>query len=79
MDVAPLFLVIQYLILCTYEYIYSFGLKISPFLQHLQFYAEISVAESWMDEKMPILNSSDYGKDEDSVQVRQTYYKRHSM
>lgn len=54
-------------------------LKISPFLQHLQFYAEISVAESWMDEKMPILNSSDYGKDEDSVQVRKTYYKRHTV
>lgn len=35
----------------------------------LQFYAEISVAESWMDEKMPILNSTEYGKDEDSVQV----------
>lgn len=35
----------------------------------LQFYAEISVAESWMDEKMPILNSTEYGKDEDGVQV----------
>lgn len=35
----------------------------------LQFYAEISVAESWMDEKMPILNGTEYGKDEDSVQV----------
>lgn len=34
-----------------------------------QFYAEISVAESWMDEKMPILSSTEYGKDEDGVQV----------
>lgn len=34
-----------------------------------QFYAEISVAESWMDEKMPILSSAEYGKDEDGVQV----------
>nr|XP_022333961.1 spectrin alpha chain, non-erythrocytic 1-like isoform X4 [Crassostrea virginica] len=44
-------------------------LKLQASLESQTFYAEISVAESWMDEKMPILNSSDYGKDEDSVQI----------
>jgi spectrin beta len=34
----------------------------------LQFYAEANEAEAWLREKLPSLTSSDFGKDEDSVQ-----------
>jgi spectrin beta len=34
----------------------------------LQFYAEANEAEAWIQEKRPLLTSSDFGKDEDSVQ-----------
>lgn len=34
-----------------------------------QFYSEVAEAESWMNEKKPLLVSPDLGKDEDSVQV----------
>ncbi|XP_061172689.1 spectrin beta chain, non-erythrocytic 5-like [Saccostrea echinata] len=43
--------------------------KLQASLESQTFYAEISVAESWMDEKIPVLKSPEYGKDEDSVQV----------
>jgi spectrin beta len=33
----------------------------------LQFYAEANEAETWIREKRPLLTSSDFGKDEDSV------------
>ena len=32
-----------------------------------QFYSEVVEAQSWMDDKRPLLASTDYGKDEDSV------------
>ena len=34
----------------------------------LQFYAEANEAEAWIQEKRPLLMSSDFGKDEYSVQ-----------
>ena len=34
-----------------------------------QFYSEVVEAQSWMDDKRPLLTSTDYGKDEDSVVV----------
>ena len=34
----------------------------------LQFYVEANEAEAWIREKRPLLTSSDFGKDEDSVQ-----------
>ncbi|XP_033735465.1 spectrin beta chain, non-erythrocytic 5-like isoform X2 [Pecten maximus] len=36
-------------------------------LESQKFYAEIAEANSWMDEKIPVLSSPDYGKDEDTV------------
>ncbi|XP_069119024.1 LOW QUALITY PROTEIN: spectrin beta chain-like [Argopecten irradians] len=36
-------------------------------LESQKFYAEIAEANSWMDEKVPVLSSPDYGKDEDTV------------
>ncbi|XP_070576983.1 spectrin beta chain, non-erythrocytic 5-like isoform X4 [Ptychodera flava] len=38
-------------------------------LESQLFYAEVQEAQSWMKEKRPPLTSSDYGKDEDSVQA----------
>ncbi len=39
-------------------------------LQAQQYYSSAQEAESWMKEKEPIVNSGDFGKDEDSAQVR---------
>ena len=36
-----------------------------------QYLADVDEAESWLQEKEPIVTSDDYGKDEDSAQVRQ--------
>ncbi|XP_065169865.1 spectrin alpha chain isoform X2 [Atheta coriaria] len=38
-------------------------------LQAHQYYADANEAESWMKEKEPIVNSMDYGKDEDSSEA----------
>ena len=35
----------------------------------LQYYADANEAESWMKEKMPLVCSDDYGKDEAAAQV----------
>ena len=35
-----------------------------------QYYADANEAESWMKEKMPLVCSDDYGKDEAGAQVR---------
>lgn len=39
-------------------------------LQAQQYFADANEAESWMREKEPIVGSIDYGKDEDSAEVR---------
>lgn len=39
-------------------------------LQAQQYFADANEAESWMREKEPIVGSPDYGKDEDSAEVR---------
>lgn len=39
-------------------------------LQAQQYLADVAEAESWLKEKEPIVTSGDYGKDEDSAQVR---------
>lgn len=41
-------------------------------LQAQQYFADANEAESWMREKEPIVGSTDYGKDEDSAEVKQT-------
>ena len=41
-------------------------------LQAQQYFADANEAESWMREKEPIVGSTDYGKDEDSVEVMLT-------
>lgn len=40
-----------------------------------QYYADANEAESWMKEKMPLVTSDDYGKDEGSAQ---TLLSRHN-
>lgn len=35
-----------------------------------QYFSDANEAELWMKEKEPIVASNDYGKDEDSAQVR---------
>ncbi len=35
----------------------------------LQYYADANEAESWMREKMPLVSSQDYGRDESSAKV----------
>lgn len=40
-------------------------------LQAQQYFADANEAESWMREKEPIVGSPDYGKDEDSAEVKQ--------
>lgn len=40
-------------------------------LQAQQYFADANEAESWMREKEPIVGSTDYGKDEDSAEVKQ--------
>lgn len=39
-------------------------------LQAQQYYSSAQEVESWIKEKEPIVGSGDYGKDEDSAQVR---------
>lgn len=39
-------------------------------LQAQQYFADANEAESWMREKEPIVGSTDYGKDEDSAEVK---------
>jgi len=40
---------------------------LTEFVVRVQFYAEAAEAETWMRDKRPLLASTDYGKDEDSV------------
>lgn len=40
-------------------------------LQAQQYFADANEAESWMREKEPIVGSTDYGKDEDSAEVKE--------
>ena len=39
-------------------------------LQEQQYFADANEAESWMKEKEPLVANTDYGKDQDSAQVR---------
>jgi spectrin beta len=43
--------------------------RLQDALESQTFYTEVAEAKSWMDEKKPLLVSSDPGKDEDSVHV----------
>ncbi|XP_031782461.2 spectrin beta chain, non-erythrocytic 1 isoform X3 [Nasonia vitripennis] len=43
-------------------------LRLLDAVESQMFYAEAAEAEQWIKEKQPLLNSTDYGKDEDSVQ-----------
>ncbi|XP_071162084.1 spectrin beta chain-like isoform X8 [Mytilus edulis] len=43
--------------------------KLQESVEAQKFYTEVSEADMWMEEKMPVLNSPDYGKDEEAVQV----------
>ncbi|KAJ8678764.1 hypothetical protein QAD02_014551 [Eretmocerus hayati] len=43
-------------------------LRLLDAVESQMFYSEAAEAEQWIKEKQPLLNSSDYGKDEDSVQ-----------
>ncbi|XP_054271663.1 spectrin alpha chain, non-erythrocytic 1 isoform X2 [Macrosteles quadrilineatus] len=43
-------------------------LRLLDAVESQMFYAEASEAETWLREKRPLLTSSDFGKDEDSVQ-----------
>ena len=42
-------------------------------LQAQQYYSSAQEVESWIKEKEPIVSSGDYGKDEDSAQVKREY------
>ncbi len=48
----------------VYQLFWNYDLIVS-----LQFYAEVAEAESWINERIPILTNADLGKDEDSVQA----------
>lgn len=39
------------------------------FVLFCQYYADANEAESWIKEKMPLVTSKDYGKDEPSAKV----------
>ena len=39
-------------------------------LQAQQYFADANEAETWMTEKEPIMSNTDYGKDEDSAEVK---------
>ena len=41
-----------------------------------QFYASVAEAESWMNDKKPLVSSEDYGKDEDTAE---TLIKKHEV
>ncbi|KAK7865818.1 hypothetical protein R5R35_001276 [Gryllus longicercus] len=43
-------------------------LRLLDAVESQMFYAEVNEAETWIREKYPLLSSTDYGKDEDSVQ-----------
>ncbi|KAK3093468.1 hypothetical protein FSP39_016126 [Pinctada imbricata] len=43
--------------------------KLQASLEAQKFYTEIAEAEFWMEEKVPVLSSADYGKDQDTVQA----------
>ncbi|CAL7939039.1 unnamed protein product [Xylocopa violacea] len=43
-------------------------LRLLDAVESQMFYAEAAEAEQWIKEKLPLLTSTDYGKDEDSVQ-----------
>ncbi len=45
--------------------------RLDEALQAQQYYSSAQEAESWIKEKEPIVSSGDYGKDEDSAQVRE--------
>ena len=36
----------------------------------LQYYTDANEAESWIKEKLPLAQSEDYGKDEETAKVR---------
>ena len=42
----------------------------------VQFYASVAEAESWMNDKKPLVSSEDYGKDEDTAE---TLIKKHEV
>ena len=42
----------------------------------LQYYADSNEAESWMKEKMPLVKSTDFGKDESSAKVSLPHFGR---
>ena len=42
-------------------------------LQAQQYFADANEAESWMREKEPLAANTDYGKDEDSAEVRSSF------
>ena len=44
-----------------------------------QYLSDANEAELWMKEKEPIVGSNDYGKDEDSAQVRSKEYDIRSV
>lgn len=48
-------------------------------LQAQQYFADANEAESWMREKEPIVGSPDYGKDEDSAEVRSSTHRDLSL
>ena len=43
-------------------------------LQAQQYFADASEAESWMTEREPIVGNTDYGKDEDSAEVINSFF-----
>ncbi|GAB1601116.1 spectrin beta chain, non-erythrocytic 1-like isoform X2 [Argonauta hians] len=43
--------------------------KLQDSLEAQKFYAEVDEAEGWMKEKIPLLTTSDFGVDEDSVEI----------
>lgn len=44
--------------------------RLDEALQAQQYYSSAQEAESWIKEKEPTVSSGDYGKDEDSAQVK---------
>lgn len=46
-------------------------LRLSDAIDSQIFYSEVNEVESWINEKKPILTSTDFGKDEDAVQSQQ--------
>lgn len=46
-------------------------------LQAQQYFADANESESWMREKEPIVGNTDYGKDEDSAEVKNIRNTKH--